>query len=494
MAGIGSAPGIIVGVGVGAAASAALEPALEIPKQEAWARNANRILVPTTLAALVAQGGLTLDSAHASALRDGYTSDKLDALVYLSQTVPGIGEATNLWRKGLLSSDLYTHALTKSGLDQRYVAPIVANKTAEILGIGDLAYAVVRGLVPAPSWVPVAPPASGDKVPRFPVVDMDVIAEAAKLGYDETMFQILVGRSGLSMAPIMAANALFRGVIGPNDYLLAIAEGDLRTEWAEAVRETARQILTAGQYAELQLRGFLTADQRRAQTARHGMSDADSDLLYDVLGRSIPVHQITTGLARGGVFNGATDAIPAEYLQSLQRGNLRPEYYSLAYANRYSYPSAFVIRALATGGELDEPTTRQVLLDIGWPPALVDKVLAAWFGSTSTGGGKHLQKAQTKAWTEAQSSYIAQESSAADVQPIFTALGVDQQEGQQIVALWDQIRALRRKQLSPAQVKKAYAEGVPNPATGLPWSLTDATSALLDRGYSPEDAATLLAE
>jgi len=491
---LGSTPGIIVGVGVGAAASIALQPAVEVPRQEAWAANPNRILDVNLLARLVAQGGLTLGDAAGEALRDGYGADKLDALVYLSQTVPGIGEATNLWRKGLLSSELYNHALVKAGLDQRYVAPIVANKTAEILGIGDLAYAVVRGLVPAPSWVPVAPPASGDKVPRFPVVDMDVIAEAAKLGYDETMFQILVGRSGLSMAPVMAAQALFRDIIGPNDYLLAIAEGDLRTEWADAVRDVSRQILTAHDAAELQLRGYLTAAERRGYTQAHGMADPQSDLLYDLLGRGLNVHAAFQGVRRGGVLNGPTDQIPPWAMYMLERGNLRPEVYNLAWAAHETYPSYFVTRALLQSGAITVERGQELFLGIGWPEDVAVAAAAAFGTATTAVADKHVTKAQTSLFTTMHKSYLAAEVTAADLNPAFAALQVSAPAQQQVLHLWDVERELTRKQLTPAQVKKAYADAVTNPATGAAWTLDDATAALVARGYSLNDAHTFLAE
>src|SRR4029077_11633066 len=96
---LGSAPGIIIGVGVGTAAAAALEPAIEIPRQDAWNRLPNRILDAGTLARLVAQGGVDLGAAHAEAQREGYAADKVDALVYLAQTVPGFGEALTLYRR-----------------------------------------------------------------------------------------------------------------------------------------------------------------------------------------------------------------------------------------------------------------------------------------------------------------------------------------------------------------------------------------------------------
>jgi len=55
-----------------------------------------------------------------------------------------------------------------------------------------------------------------------------------------------------------------------------------------------------------------------------------------------------------------------------------------------------------------------------------------------------------------------------------------------ILSLWNEERALIRKQLTPAQVKKAYKDGL--------YTLTQATDALLARGYDQADAATLLEE
>ena len=491
---LGATPGIIVGVGVGAAASAALAPAIEIPKQEAWAANANRILDAGLLARLVAAGGIALPAAQAEALRDGYGNDKLDALVYLEQTVPGLAQALELWRRFALPDDLWTHALVKAGLDARYLPYLAQLKVGELVGMGDIAYGVVRGILPAPSWVPVAPPATGDKVPRFPQVQIDPLVLANKLGFDEDMLKLMVGRSGLSMAPVMAANAFFREIIGPNDYLLAIAEGDLRTEWAEAVQEVSREILTAHDYAELQLRGFSTAAERQANTAKHGMSVADSDLLYDVLGRAPAVHAVTTGLARGGTLNGDTSAIPQVYLESMERSNIRPEWYSIAYANRYSYPSAFVLRSLAQAGELGDTTAvEQILLDIGWPPALAASVAAKWV-PTGTTGDPHATKAMTQLWTTTHRAYVAAEIDDATATTALGAAGVAAGSIAGVLALWGEERALIRKQLSPAQVKKAVKEAVPNPATGAPWTVADGLTALLARGYSQADATTLLEE
>jgi hypothetical protein len=490
----GSAAGVLSGVAVGGAATIALQPAFEIPRQDAWARNANKILDTGLLARLVAQGGIDLGAAADEAKRNGYGSDKLDALVYLEQTVPGIAEALHLWRLGFISDALMQHVLVKEGLDNRYVQPILDTKIEELLGLGDIAYAVVRGILPAPGYVPVAPPTHGDKVPRFPQVNLDPEELAAKIGYSPQALEVMVGRSGLSMAPGMAAQALFRGVIGPNDFLMAIAEGDLRTEWADAVRDTSRQILTSSEYAELQLRGFYDAAKRRNKTAQHGMSTEDSDDLFNVLGRAPGVHAITTGLARGATFPGDYSNVPEPYKSAIQRSNIRPEYAEIEYHNRYLYPSAFVLRGLAQAGDLGgQQAVEQILLEIGWKPSFATQVSTAWTGGAKS-GDPHESKAQTQLWTATHKSFVASEIDDATAEAALAAAGVAAAAVPAILALWKEERSLIRKQLSPTQIRKALNLGVVNPATGQPWTEADAIAAMLARGYDHADATVFLQE
>ncbi len=90
MAAFGAAPGIIVGTGVGLAASVALQPAVEIPKQEAWKASPNRILDPATLARLVAQGGILLGDAQAEAKARRSGKTRGPAVVGRARTDPTV--------------------------------------------------------------------------------------------------------------------------------------------------------------------------------------------------------------------------------------------------------------------------------------------------------------------------------------------------------------------------------------------------------------------
>jgi len=490
----GSAAGVLAGVAVGGAATVALQPAFEIPRQDAWSRNANRILDVDLLARLVAQGGIDLSSAEDEAKRDGFGPDKLDALVYMAQTVPGFAEALDLWRRGLISDDLMSHTLVKAGLDQRYAGPLLQLKEAALVGLGDIATAIVRGALPSPSYMPVSPPTSGLSVPRFPQVPLDPEALAAKLGFDPEMLQLMVARSGLSLAPIFAANAFFRGIINDNDFLLAIAEGDLRTEWAETLKESAREIITAEMAMEGVLRGWWDKPTGYALAARHGMTQADADRIYQIRRRPLSPHQIKQALARGASFNPEAGEITDPYSASVHQANLGPEWYEMAIALQGSYPSIFVTNRLVTGGTISPDTGRTFLEKAGNANEVVTALHDSWTGTSSTTANKDVTSAQTKLKTRTHSSYVAGEIDDPTATAALTAAGVAATAIPAILALWQAERALIRKQLSPTQIRKAVSGAVTNPATGQPWSEADAMAALLARGYDQNDATTFLAE
>jgi hypothetical protein len=450
VASLGSTPGLIVAAGVGAAASVALEPAFEVPKQDAWSRLPNRILDAGTLASLVAQGGVVLGdpdgstdgSAYDAARRQGFGSDKLDRLVWLALRAPPHSEAQDLRRRDKINHEQLLHSFAKDQIEPQYWDAL-ADLVDDRLSPQNVAVAIVRGLMDNPGILPVGPPSAEGKIPKFPVSGIDPVAESQASGVNKDRLAVLAGIFGRPPGPQEAASATFRGIIEKVDYLRAIGEGDVRNEWAEAIFEAARQILTSGEYAEAQLRGFLTPDERRAQTARHGMSDADSDLLYNLSGRSIAEHQITTGEARGGVFEGPIDTIPKAYLQALQRGNLRPEYFNLAYANRYSYPSAFVLRSLATSGEITQDEAHQTLLEIGWPPALAAKVSASWAPAGEV--------AKLNPWVKAQQTRLVTAMHKAStktgvprtaLEPYLEPLVPDLADRDAIFQLWDDERAV----------------------------------------------------
>lgn len=502
MSSLFTVPELVIGVGLSEAASSAFEPKVEVPKQAAWVANPQRVPDLGLIAALVAGGKISMADGQNMANRLGFSNGTMESLVWLAQNRLSFPELLRMWRLAAVNpafddaalSALFDKTIAHEQLDWDYRPYLRALKTAELVGLGDVAIGIVRGALPAPAYVPVPPPTSGTSVPRFPQVNIDPEQLAAALGFSPEMLHLMVARSGLSLAPGLAAQANFRKLINDADFLLAIAEGDLRTEWAQTLLDVSRQVPTAGEFVEGWLRGWVTQAEAEAGAGLHGMSAAHTDLLYKIKGRPVTFHEITTGLARGGVYPSTYDDIPEPYRKAIQEADIRPEWASIHHANRYLYPSAFVLRALAQAGDLgDQASVEQILLEIGWKPSFATQVSTAWLGGTGA-ADKHVAKAQTSLWTTTHRSYIAQEIDDATATAALQAAGVSAASIPAVLALWQEERSLIRKQLTPTQIRKAVSGAVINPATGVAWTHADALAALLARGYDQADAETFLAE
>lgn len=483
--------GLAIGTGLGGAISDTVTPRLQNFKNSQWSAHTDVPLAALAAAQVAAEDVAQYGAMESEASFTGYDSKRFANLYGVTLNAPGMGELLTMLRRQTINGGNFTHGLRKARLEPMW-DDALADLRHVYIGIGDIATAIVRGAVPAPSWVPVAPPTHTDAVPRFPVTNIDPIALAAKLGYSEDMLRIMTARSGLSLAPILATQANFRGVLSDNDWLLAIAEGDLRTEWADTLREAARQIPTATAFAEHHLRGYTDAAGMYAGTKRHGMSRPDTDVLYLNMGRPVAVHQVTTGLARGGVYPSLYTDVPEPFRDAIRESDIKEPWASIAYHNRYTYPSAFVLRTLAQAGEIgDTAAVEQVLLEIGWKPEFAAKVAAAWTPAGAA-ADPHVTKAQNQLWAQAHKSFIQGETPQADITGALGALGISAPAQAQIVTLWTVEQGLIRKQLTAANIRKALNLGADNPATGAPWTQADAMARLLELGYDQADATVFL--
>lgn len=488
---------IAVGVGVGAAIGDVVIPKLENFKNAQWTAHTNRAL-PVGQAALAAVKGFpTALTLAEEAAKQGYDGDVFGVLVQNARTYPDTAELLELWRRKRLTLGEVDLALERAGIPKTYRDAVLDLFTGR-LDPAVIATAIQRGIMRDPGFLPVGPPTASGKVERFPVSDLPTLLEAQAHGIDERRLFVETALVGLPASNEQAANAYFRGIIDLSDYYAAIAEGNTRNEWRDAILEQSRQILTANQYAELELRGFITTAQRRRNTAKHGMSETDSDHLFDVLGRSVNAHQIVTGEARGGKYKPppATLAqqeagIPPAFLASLQRGNLRPEYYDLAYANRYTYPSFFAIRGLLQGGVFATAAAGyEILLEMGWKPNLARLVSDFYWqpADTATTVGPRTKAAQTVAITEIRSAFLIGQADEGQARGWLAQIDVDADEIDGMIAIWRVMLEVPQKGLTATQIVKAF-HNLPDA-----WPRARALDELQLLGMTADDAATLLDE
>jgi hypothetical protein len=479
------------GFAAGASTARTLEPGLQDLTNEAWAHHQSMPLDALLLAEGVAQGQVGYAWAQGEAERTGINKERFDHAVDVANTGPGIGEAFNLWRRGALDEAGFRRAATRAALEPEWINALVKVKDL-LLTPAEIATAVHRGIMRDPSLIVTEPPATPGKVPQVAESSIKPAPEAAGSGIDHERLRVLVGITGLPPGLVQMLELLNRGEVTEDDVRRAVAQSNLRNEYMDVVLALRRRLLTPHEYEEAALRGLIERGTADAGAALSGMEAADARLLYDTMGRPLTVHQLVTALARGGQFGGTYDDVPEPYRDAIRRSNTRPEYARLAYANRYTYPSAFVLRGLAQAGDLgNAAAVEQILLEIGWPPNLAAKVAPQWVAGGTT-ADTHVSKAQTQLWSTLHSSYLAGDTSDATALDKLGQAGVPAAQRDDVLAVWKHERELDRGRLTAAQLRKAWAKNVPNPKTGVPWTRDEALAELLDRGWNQQDANTFL--
>jgi len=471
----------------GAATAPVLAPGIETIRQAAWRLHAVRLPDVANLAAGVAQGKVDEGTARDWAKAEGFDEPAFTALVDIATAAPDVGTAMQAWRRGEIDANGFRTVLRRHGIADQWDAALEALKV-EILTPGELAAAIHRGLVPDPGLLKGEQPEGPFKIEAYPVYDIPTLDEAAGSGYDRDRLGVLVGLQGLPMGTHEAAQAYFRGIITHGDYVRAFNESNSRNEWAEAVLGYARQIPTARDFIENALRGYRTFAEAAEGAALHGMSEEHARLIFQNSGRPLNLHQITQALAWGAKYDPQPGDDPDPYMNSVLIGSVTPAYYGMQDALKYNLPSALYFRTLQQQNVLTEAEAATWYRRLGWPPELADQVAKAYAKPADAGADSHVAKAQTQLWTATHASYLNREASATVARAKLQQAGVDNAAIAQILGIWDHERELIRKGLSPANVKKAFAKGSRNNATGQPWTRDEAIAFLVGLGWSANEA------
>jgi hypothetical protein len=477
---------LIAGGAVARAAADGAAPVLEPVRQHAWQRNQLRVLDPEIAARLVAQAIISEAEAEHESGRSGVGPNRLKALVKLVTTMPGQADLDKMLNRRTIDRDLFNEAMAKHQTDPRFWDALY-DLTNDKLTPDQLAVMIQRTVVENPGILPNQPSTDGSNVPPMPLVELDVLKEAAAGGIDKSRLAAMARIIGLPASPDLAARMHYRGIITEGAFNQAILEGNTRGEWAPFLLKAFRAIPTAEQFVEGHLRGWITRDEMYAGTARHGMSKADTDLEFQIHRRPLTPHQIKQALARGASFNPAPDEIQNPLSAAAHQNNLGPEWYELYESLAGSYPSLFITNRLVTSGIVAPADGRDWLRKAGNADEVVEAMHKSWTAaSSSSAADPHVAKAQTRLYGTLHGVYMAERVDDADALVALETAGVAAAARQQVLDVWAVERELRRKTLTPAQIKKAVAGGE--------YTRQQALDRLQELGYSLVDAQTFLDE
>lgn len=459
----GSAGSQAAGFAIGATAAPALLPAVQYLENEAWSQYQTRPPDAYVIAQGVAQGQVDPASATTWAHEQGLSDKAFSALVAAADTGPAFGNLMDAYRRALLTDAQFNEGLHRLAIESQWW-PTLRALSRQLLTPNEAANARQQGYMSAG--------------------EQHAIAREHGLTDDDAETQFLI--VGLPPGPATMQEAVNRGLADQATFAQAIREGHTKTKYTDLLYALRNPLLSAATYTRAFLKGWISRQQMHAGGALWGYTPEQMDLWELTEGRPATVHQIHIGYARGSKLPGATDEKDAIYT-SVKQSDIRPEYADLLYAQRYTYPSAFVLRSLVQSGAITQTEGEQALLFSGWEPTFAEKVAASWAGSgTGTSSDPHIAKAQTQLWTTTHASYKAGEADETEARAALTTLTVPTDAQDAVLALWNAERELVRKQLTPAQIKKAYREAL--------LTHDDASARLIGMGYSLTDATTFLSE
>jgi hypothetical protein len=459
------------GFALGVAAGGTLRPGVRDLENLAWRTHASMPLDAASLAAGVAQGQINREWALDEALNTGVNNERMAALIHAFDTGPGVAQAFNLWRRGLIDEAGFRRALKRQALEPEWIDGLVSARNV-LISPTDLAQMRQRGFI--------------GQARQYD--------ESERQGVTNERAELLFETAGLPPGVERAREMWRRGIISEAEFKQTIVEGNEKLKYQDEEAALFWEVVSANTYAELHLRGWIDEAEMNAGGRLTGYRPEDMQRLFHARGRPATTHQAFIGVRRGGTYDGPTAGIPDYFQKAVRQSNIRDEWLNILWAGRFSMPSAFVLRGLTQAGDLTQAEAHEVLLFSGWDPDLATKVSSRWAGGTGAVADPNVKKAETQYWTALHKSFVNYETDAATVESGLDLLGVPQGNHARIVNLWTHERTLVDRQLTPTQVKKAWKSAVTNPATGAPWTRDEALARLETMGYSVNDAETFLDE
>lgn len=411
-------------------------------------------------------------------------------------------------------------------LEQIFVYGVIQQLVGAALG--PYLQALANELQSVTPNVPLSPADAATAVIRN-IQGVDAAAGEAQLsGINRDRFDRLVALAGNAPDPTSLAVALRRGFVDEARYEKGIAQGALRDEWSDVVKELAVQEPSPMDAMTALVEGQLDEATARAKFAAFGGQPSEFDWLFGTVGAG-PSPLEAAQMAYRGVIPWTGKGLGVvSFEQAVAEGHTRNKWEPAYRALSEYLPPPRTITAMHREGALTTEQAAKLLADHGLP---ADLAAAYLLSSSKAKTAKARELAESTVLTlyrdrliprdEAETFierlgysteeagfilaaedlrvterfmvaavgrihtyYIGHKISATAAATALADLRVESAQAAELVALWDHERAANVKRVTPAEVATAFMHSIIDQGT--------AQSILESDGYSPYDAWLLL--
>lgn len=486
----GGAASTAAGFGVGSALGPALNPITQAVANEVWEAHPDKPLSPEDAAEAVVRGLLTADAGNTEAHQTGIDDRRFAVLHGLAGEPPGPQQLLELLNRGVLTDAEVTTGLRQSRMRPEWYGAFKALRNV-LVPVSDLVRFAVREVFDPGQR------AALDLDAEFPSAMLDEsralgLSDESARNYWAAHWQLPSAEQGFEMFHRgELSGAQLDGLLKALDYA-PTWRSKLRTlsqripPITDMIRFAVREVYDPAQRAALGLDANYPAA-FTAEAALHGMSEERARQYWAAHWRLPSAEQAFKMLHRGVI----------DEPQLL--GLLRALDYPALWRSRlndiaYLVPGRIDLRRMFAAGIIDRAELVRGYGRLGYAPPdaqrMADLAAAVSPGRTGT----PVTRAQNQLWTTTHRSYIEAEADDATARQRLALVGLTAAEQTAVLDLWRSERSLIRRQLTPAQIRKAWSRLLINPATGVAWTRQDAVDALVELGYSVADSNTFLDE
>jgi hypothetical protein len=426
------------------------------------------------------------------AIRASVGPARFEVLRQLARQVPPLAETLDLWRRGRINEETVNAVLSKMAVP-RGLRPALKSLRWVLPSVTDMVRFGVREVYNPPLR------AALDLDAEFPQAFAD---DASKIGLDrETAGNYWAAHWELPSFT-EGAQMLFRGEITRGQFQDLLKALDYAPTWRPKLEAIARAIPTMSDFIRFAVREVYSPKIRDTfnldedypavfteKAALHGMNEEDAKAFW-------AAHWQLPSTEQGfRMFH--RDVIDLPTLRLLLRAkDVMPFWRQRLIDIAYLTPGRIDLRRMYAAGVIDRARVKRGYLDLGYKPADAEILtdFAVKLAEEAPGSARrvYLEKARQQLWTRTHTSYLAGQIDRLAAAQKLVQAGVPTDQNDAVLDLWDHEREVYRKQLTPAQLKRAYVKAIANPATGQPWTRDEVIAELVDRGYSLADANTYL--